>query len=302
MNMGPGRVCFGRIISFLLIVFSTVLPAQDHNGSPDMYTRINQITDSLQHWREHPPESGDTDTLITDFHAVFDGYKINIDTIADHTFEMVAVLPEYLDELTTSVKYRIKQDTIPNKVEYIAEFQMSDSLLIYDDSSGLSLKNLDTLNQTVQNLLFQRFHYYRSLSLPAPYRMKSFYPDSVQPILLIHGRNVDTLQYGNFSSWAQTLRYLSHHMLVYAGPLSIRSLDSMRIELQFYIAMTKPNARGHHFMVINEIIRDSGINTLVSKYRIDFYPFVRTDNLLSLFKPSNQTMPNKKTPISIGDD
>lgn len=270
-----------------LVVFLLFIPVhtegQTLEGNIDIYERMNVLRAKLSEWNIDPPLLvEDTVFSFIDFERVFEGYEIDTKILSPDLMRYDVRLPLYLGVLSTNLNFHVKYNAGKRPVvKYISGLLQSDEGIVFDDSSLILVRSNARIKDSVEEIIGNRLHLYRTLGLPKIFRPV---PQSVNaPVTLyFHGRDVDSLRYDSMVEWIKTMRQLSFGMLVYAGPVSTE-LEGESVMLSFYITLTTEEAYGHHYFLVEERLKFSHNHLAIDKITVHFYPYVRVDNLLSLY-------------------
>ena len=286
-----------------LLVFLPFIPlhteGQTLEENIDIYERMNVLRAKLSEWKIEPPLLvEDTVFSVIDFEHVFEGYEIDTKVLSPDLMRLDVRLPLYLGVLSTYLNFHVKYNAGKRPVvKYISGLLRTEEGIVFDDSSLILVRSNARIKDLVEEIIGKRLHLYRTLGLPKIFRP---IPQSVNaPVTLyFHGRDVDSLRYDSMVEWLKTMRQLSFGMLVYAGPVSIE-LEGENAVLSFYIALTTEEAHGHHYFLVEERLRVNHNHLAIDKITVHFYPYVRVDNLLSLYSNYSQGDNREKLPAII---
>lgn len=289
-----------QITLLTALLLGQSVPAQSNKGKPsDIYDRIAQLADSLQNWRLDPPSIERQSSFNPlQFNTVFQGYDITIDTSNTGIQIIQARLPLYLGILTTQVKYQIPLAQESRGVQFINNLEYRNGLLYYDDSSAVDIDSVSANITGILNEISKKMYLYRTLGLPTCYQPDSLDDGDLSVTLLLHGRDIIPVQYPCYANWITTLRKMAHHMLVYAGPVKITK-DNNSVSIQFYTLLTRKDGLRHYFFLINEKYQIKGNESEPVQLVADLYPFIRLDNLRSLYSPPMRSQRRERIPIHI---
>ena len=292
------RQYFQIMLLFALLLGQSV-PAQSNKGEPlDTYDRIARLADSLQNWRSNPPTIERPSSEPLPLSTIFQGYDMTIDSDSTGFQVIRAHLPLYLGLLTTQVTYKIPLSTESKNIQFINNLEYRDGLLYYDDSSAVNIDLISTNVFGVLNEISKKMYLYRTLGLPVFYQPESLDEDSLSVTLLLHGRDIIPVRYPRYANFIITLRKMAHHMLVYAGPVNLTK-ENNSVSIQFYVLLTRKDAQRHYFFLINEKHQIRGNESEPVQLFADLYPFIRLDNLHSLYPPSAKNQAKKRIQIHI---
>jgi hypothetical protein len=249
------------------------------DSSIDLYEATRLLWQDLQaRQQQSPAPSVATDTVLV-WREAFAGYDLTVEFLALDSIHLQANLPPYLDVLTTQLEFLATGDSTAGRIEeYVRPFTLHGDTILMDNAVAL---RISVMTEAMLEAISHRFQLYRTLNLPDDFR-PPLRPDSTPVRLYCHGRDVDSLDYPSLAEFTGTLRHLADRMLVWAGLVDV-SGDSLEVTVKFYVLLTKAKASGHHFLLISETLRrgDSALHTTDMVARL--FPFVRTDNLSSIF-------------------
>jgi len=280
----------------LLFLVTLVLHGQGFEDNFDFYEYSNILWKNLKQWQTQDFKDSKLEEI--DFKEIFSLYDLSIDTVSSDTFRLDTELPIYMGILTTklSIQFTENISNIEN-IKYIPNIAYYDRMIIFDDSVKVKIIGKHDCSDSVIRLLGDKFYLYRSLGLPQEFRPE-YIKDSTGIKLFFHARDVDSLLYRSTDKWLQTMNRLSQNKMVYAGPTSV-SINGERLKIDFYILITTTEAFGHHFFLISETLNSENGVYLTEKLIVDFYPYVRVDNLLSLYRVDSSKVDRKPFPIKI---
>jgi hypothetical protein len=272
-----------RLMKILLpLIGCAVALAQVDVAPLDLFEANRQLLDTLRTLRKtsFQPDSGAWGDSL-DLSGQFEGYALNLATDSSNVQHVLAQLPLYMDVFTTRLDYRIHEDSTGPSLEFVPPLTVTPEGIAFDDSTLIRARTKDAPPACVLELLIQRFQLYRSLGLP-PQLMPADDQHSIPAVLYLHGRDLDSVSYDSTAQLWFTLRALAHGLMVYAGPTFLDN-DDQKLTLRFYIAMKSPFAERHHFLTIEETYRFHGESLEPESCVAQLYPFVRADNLRTLY-------------------
>jgi len=130
--------------------------------------------------------------------------------------------------------------------------------------------------------LSRRLVFYRTLSFPRYWLTNDCAPVNCKKIVLrFHHRKIETIEIDDLHFLA-LMRMLAADQLVYAGLLGLNDTSDNRFA-EFYLLMTGFETEVRHFFKIAETYEVEADTFSVSSLSLDLYPFIRTDNLKSLY-------------------
>ena len=268
-------------ISLFIILFSfNVLSGQSIDQREDTYSKISRMIQHLQYWQSHTVEIKNDQSLQSES-SLFEIYNTNIDTISNNEYMLYLSLPTYMGALTTQLQYKIEKMKNGQNIKYMDNLKMFDSSLVYDNSVRIDFSEIK-LKNSIFSIIKKRFDYYRTISLPPSYQSKPLSDIDVPVDLTVYGRDNVNLKYRNTEKWFRIIKKLAGKKRLYSGLISVGKKDTI-LSVKYYINLTTELARGHHFFIINEnLLRNNG-GYRTKDYKISFYPYVRSDNVLDIF-------------------
>jgi len=276
--------------------FPLVLLCQSFNDNFDFYEYSNKIWKNLKQWKTQDFKNSKLDEI--NLKKIFSLYDHSIHTVSSDTFRLDAELPIYMGILTTKLSFQFTKNlsNIEN-IKYIPNIAYSDSVINFDDSVKVKIVGNHDCSESIIHLLENRFYLYRTFGLPQEFRPK--YPENRSRVkLFFHAREIDSLIYNSKDQWLQTMNRLSQSKMVYAGPISVVVADG-KLNIKFYVLITTEEAFGHHFFLIEEVLTNTENEFSTESLIVDFYPYVRVDNLLSLYGVDSSKVDRKPFPIKI---
>jgi len=287
--------------SFILLLFTiffvaTLSDAAIAQGNmatdthtPDAYERIESLIDSIRSWSQSTiPQSisreisskNMSDTLnLMEF---FSGASIESD---DTTGTITIFLPTYMDFVNTSLKFSViaEPDFDHRLINWHSPIAVSGDSVRLDNEFSPSLSNLASHPVLLQNI-GDRLIQLRTLGLSEIVKAHPIVDDSLRLNLTIRSRNTEKIEI-KLHTFIETLRRLSTGMLVYVGILeaSDNADNADNATIKYYLLLTSPKATGHHFLEWEEKISASGEVWKTISVQVVLTPYVRTDNLKSLF-------------------
>lgn len=261
-----------------------ILRAQTLESGPDMYDKMGKLWNWFNQPIEensHQEQSESLNLAEIDFDQVFKLYSYHMKSTAINTIELTASLPPYLGVMDSRLKFELV--TKPNGkqiAQYHSNFGLDSALKKIQgfkelfDSDSLTGKRL-------LNLMDRQNQIFLTLGLPTAFQPNEFNTNS-GVLMYFHAQRLDSLKFNTFMAWIKKMSVLSWGKLIYAGPVSIKKYSD-GFTIRFYISMTTPEARGHHFFIIDENYSNGKNGYGLSQTTAHLFPYVRVDNLLSLY-------------------
>lgn len=281
------KILFKIIVSFFLVTI--ILFCQVFEREFDFYEHSIKLWEHLNKWQVKAPTLLSSNTEDIAIKNVFANYNYSIDTSSNGVVRLNAKLPIYMNIISTELSYLCSKNLSNNNdYEFATNIRYNDSLLIFDDSITVKIEGNRQLSDSIFNLLAYRFYLYRTLGLPQNFRPE--YNEERESVkLFFHAFDIDSLLYKSKKQWLQTMNKLSQNKIVYAGPSSI-ILNDEKLMINFYVLITTQEASGHHFFLIEEVLKHIDNEFPTINITVDFYPYVRVDNLLSLYRTKSSIM------------
>jgi len=256
---------------------------QGFEDQADIYDNMVRLLEELRLWKDQPPEIAPVKTSDSiDIEAIFSSYDYHITQYEPGTTHLEAQLPPYLGLISSRVSFTLcwRQGS-GLSVQFTPQVVTKEGWLIYDDSASVAIKGFTQLPLTLVNSLSYQLQLYRTLGLPPLFRPTS--PLNASSVMLyFHGRDTDSLTYCSYNHWLATMYTLSEKMMVYAVPTSITHEGDI-LTMRFYLVLTTEEAYGNHFIIVDESYWAESDPLSRIGTTVHFYPFVRVDNLLSLY-------------------
>ena len=249
------------------------------DSEPDIYDRIETLTDSLSVWSITNPQiinSLETDKIILDSTGIAQLFPGSIVKFNDSLNLSEISFPKYLELFSTILQ--LESDT--NVFKWSVPLIITNSVITLD---SIQLEYPATvvwdsmLTETVQN----RVTFFRTTGLQISLREQLNLNWSEEFNVTVRGRDIIDIPY-RMDEWKIALSRLTAGMQVYAGLLSIAG-EADSIIFNYYLLITVPNARGHHFIEWTERLQKAEASWLTVGIDIILTPYIRTDNLKNLF-------------------
>ena len=249
------------------------------DSEPDIYDRIETLTDSLSVWSITNPQiinSLETDKIILDSTGIAQLFPGSIVKFNDSLNLSEISFPKYLDLFSTILQ--LESDT--NVFKWSVPLIITNSVITLD---SIQLEYPATvvwdsmLTETVQN----RVTFFRTTGLQISLREQLNLNWSEEFNVTVRGRDIIDIPY-RMDEWKIALSRITAGMQVYAGLLSIAG-EADSIIFNYYLLITVPNARGHHFIEWTERLQKAEASWLTVGIDIILTPYIRTDNLKNLF-------------------
>lgn len=283
-----------RALLPMLLACSLFARASGQEQVTDIQDSISVLTDSLKLWanttqmsQQDPPDS-------LDWAALFPGAEILLDaSAADMAFRIE--LPRYLDRLSTSLIYH-KSPANAATGAWELPLSVSDSAIWLDEEPAAYDRralNAPGRSKLLRDLLLEL----RTAGLPASLRHTATHTEARQVLLRVHGRQIAEIP-ADPCCWMGAICRMAQAGQVYAGIIDCRS-NSSAWQLRLYALITSPNARGHHFLEFHWRFPSTPDRTVSDSLTVDVIPYVRTDNLKSLFGDARSQV-ESPIPVFIG--
>lgn len=274
----------------MAVLLSAVLARGVEPSAPaDVVDRILALRDSLTVWAEHPPSLAAEIPESFDLSTAFPGA-----TLLDQpeNGEVAIILPRFHDIVSGTLLLQTDSSGLhwsltPEERASLLPEESPDSGEVHPEEASTAL--LDVLAQRLIGL--------RTLGLPPVFQPPPPATDALVEVTL-RGRDLDQLAF-SFAAWWRSLAAITQGMTVYAGILD-RGIKRDEADITWFLFLTTPGARGHHFLRWRERFRWSGAGWISLDNRVRFLPYVRTDNLHDLFAaPDTARHFNSQVPIYI---
>jgi hypothetical protein len=237
----------------------------------------------LKLWNLETPSTPEKcDSLNLDLKEIFIDYNLKVQEISEDTILIEAELTPYLGFITTKLSFEVVKDKYNCfHTNFLSNVKKEDRKIRYDDSVLVDIEGEEISDNKLTEAIDQRLYFYRTLAMPPLFRAPVS-SDSMETRLYFHGRDIDSLLYHSLKNWTNSMYHLSSNMMVYAGIMDLNVADETA-DLRIFLIFTKEKAKGHHFFIIKE--KYGGISSLpqLTEIKVDFYPYIRMDNIVSLF-------------------
>ncbi len=279
------------------LVIVGMASAKGDSPETDIYAACDSLWATLSEISQQPV-SDHGDVYECSLQEAFAGYDVRRDTISPDTVLYKVRLPgiEGLPPQILKIEMFHEGENDRRAIWMPCLVKKGDDWVL-DDSLQFSLKLPGIDKNRIANIVDQRIKYYRRLAKPEPWDEGERIPWE-QTTLRFHGPKLDALV-SSSHYLSEELRYLTLGCLVYAGLISLKpNEDSFSVE--YYIIVTIPERSFHHFMTVKE--RYSITQTAIkgSWITLDLFPFIRTDNLKSLYADTKTDDPNRpRIPIEL---
>lgn len=281
---------------FLLFLFTISLDCQNLDDNFDFYKSTSDLWEKLKDWQNQDYREQRIGEI--DFDKIFSQYYYEVYQTSPDTFYLIAKLPLYLNIITTELSFQFTKNFLNiERFDYVPNITYRDSMIIFDDSVKVKIIGGEKFSESVISILKNRFPLYRTLGLPQEFRPEYTRTDA-KVKLFFHARDIDSLIYKSRSQWLRTMNQLSKNKMVYAGPTSVIVSNDL-LKINFYVLITTQQASGHHFFLIEEVLRKVDNDFSIESLIVDFYPYVRVDNLLSLYGVDSSRVNRKSFLIKI---
>jgi len=275
-------VIFTLMISWAYAV--EITQPEDPRETPNMYERIETLSDSLKSWSQVVPVEN-ASTLGEDFRidstVLADWFPGSIVRINDSLKTALISYPKYMDLFTTHLQFDYNDITIDsNTVRWSAPLQIIDQAIVLDSTAIPTPENV-VCNSQLEGILQNRITALRIIGLPEGIRADWNARCTNEFNVTVRGRDIIEIPFyqGNL---IYALHQIAFGMQVYSGLLSITGSNDT-LNMNFYILITFPDANGHHFIEVTEQVIKSEEGWKTSGMEVIFTPYIRTDNLKNLF-------------------
>jgi len=173
-----------------------------------------------------------------------------------------------------------------------------DSVLVISREIRFPLKEALTRNPLiVPEFLHNRIYYYRSLSMPSEKRKEQNFPNWQNILLRFHHRRIDELMLTRERSKV-LLNYLAKGKLVYTAVLNYNGKNENQ-SAEYNILFVEHESQVRHFIRASETFSVNRDTLIAKNLTLDFYPFIRTDNLKSLYADPEINKTHFREPVRL---
>ncbi len=278
------------LLNTLILTSFLVAPNCISEENVDIYDQIANLVDSLRVWQVNPPSeiSPPDSRYLMDF---FPGAIVKTDR---NSSGVIIQLPNYMGILTTSLYVSdIDFDNKDSKPYWQAPIRVENDHLILDENPVLCDTSI-LCKSDILDFIAKKVTFLRTIGLPEHLQANNRYDNEVYVTVHVRGRDIEELEFTS-ETWFRALNRIAFGMQIYAGILQI-SGNTESINVKYYILVTYPEAKGHHFLDWIEkyqLVNNEWRTQLIT---IDFTPYIRTDNLKDLFA---QPVKPDRTPIKL---
>lgn len=247
----------------------------------DLYERIDLLRDSLTAWKQSAADCSSDKGLtdISDIEWIAANYETSITHSSNNQIILTVRISRHDYFAGYDLTVNFQQTSTPNVFAVVADDIGPISDTISASFVGCSSLPLSAVLM-LESHIAERIRLYRLL--PLPMSIWKYRATDVPARLILHGRDIDTVEYAASGLLLCDLHRMSRglHNYVEALPLSC---DSSGIDIHFVILSTVDGAAGHHLIEVREHCDFDDFVALRS-VTADVWPFVRSDNVSDLMK------------------
>lgn len=205
------------------------------------------------------------------------------------------VLDKHENEMTIEINPPLIHNVRPVALKYHLEARPTGSggFDIITDYIALNDKDIfktmeahwnsvENMNEGVSYAINEMIQRYGSLGLGPRFSPRTIGSVSFRAAMFLHTAIPDSIVVMDLKSYHDILRILSHDKVCYFFPRSV-SRERSDVTLSAYAFWSSKGQLWHHLAEIRETYRQQTGFYRLSRARVDFYPFIRDDNLLALF-------------------
>ena len=302
MHLKPIRlgIFIGIIYAFPCVVF-----AQSEkvglSREPDLYDAIAEIVEIAQASAriDTLPTRASNYTLNMLQDWVADSPNLSLYPGEDHTLVLQNGQPRYLNLFNSNESYSC---TIDDSVVVGAKMNFSYSLvdggILIQDSTFVKLEGTTPRSKEWHENLYKGVWIYKSINLPLVFQP---IPPEINPgiELKIHGRDLITIRYPEYAGWYDFINWIMRENLNYSGPQSVVFGES-DYEIKYYMLITNPAKSRHHLLVLNHFYSQDAESVQQTNIFANLYPYIRIDNVKSLFSSDKANNSEKRVGVKRG--
>lgn len=254
--------------------------AQQPGNEPDFYDRMAHLLSGLQAMQNNSrslqtsENSGlETINIEDDFIA----YDVQVVDSEDSSRLLKVSLDPFDGVITSHLTYRLRvaeggtiQIQIDNPI-----FE-NDGMLYYDDSLLIDVHGRNTLTDVDIAYLGNRLNVFRTMGLKANLQQVSSH-DASEALLVVHGRNNDSLHYSSSVNLLNTMRRISGGTHVYAIPARL-DLWQDRMYAQYYVIISDLDQGNHHYLQVTDYCTRGAERITCDRTEVHMYPFIQRNN------------------------
>ena len=264
------------------IIIASFIGAQHEDGNePDIYDRIAHLVSGIRAIQDHSQSMQTSESSgweSVKFEDDFYAYDVQVVESGDSSFVLTASLDPFDNAITSHLTYRFQLVAGgTNQVQIDNAIFKDDGMLYYDDSLLIDIHGRNTLTDVDIAYLGNRLNVFRTMGLKANLQEVSNH-DAAEALLVVHGRDSDSLRYSASVSLLYTLRLLSTDTHVYAIPARL-DLWRDRMVAQYYVVISDWDQRTHHYLQVTDYCTRGNERPTCDRTEVHMYPFIQRDQL-----------------------
>ena len=263
------------------LLLSSLIGAQQHDKEPDIYDRIAHLLSGIRAMHADAQSiqpAGNSGWESINFEDDFHAYDVQVVESGDSSFVLTASLDPFDDAISSHLTYRFQVVAGGrNKVQIDNAIFEDEGMLYYDDSLLIDIHGQNTLTDLDIAYLGSRLNVFRTLGLKANFQEVSHH-DAAEALLIVHGRDNDSLRYSGRVSLLHTLRLLSADTHVYAIPTRI-DLWQDHMVAQYYVVISDWDQNTHHYLHVTDYCTRGNERPMCDRTEAHMYPFIQRDHL-----------------------
>ncbi|MBD3338600.1 MAG: hypothetical protein GF353_05810 [Candidatus Lokiarchaeota archaeon] len=255
------------------------------------------LTDSLNIWKSVEQRELGDNSLTGNFQDPeklieyiiqnnFDSYESNIVKIDDYHVNLELSLKPFYEKFNSPILnynlnfYHKQNNELTYKISLKPSKKNEENYLKYIDYI-----ESDTLSSIAKEILEQNLYFYSTIHLQPGLRYKIKQDDETKVSIIINQKEVDILSDISVNAAVNILNRLAQDQIVYYF-VQKYSVKTDLAEITGYLIFQNRKLHLHHFLKITEKYTIANNSYDRKNIQIEILPFIRTDNIKSMFGDS----------------
>lgn len=246
----------------------------------DIYERTHTLKDSLSKWSK-------SNENILSYCDTLRAYELScIDniyqaTILDSSVSQISIMIEYPHhEFINNCPIRLEYNNIeanPDSQLYI----LTNISSYKEDSTKCEDAIYNIIDSDIKlysSLIKSRIDYYKFLPFKSYHRFSKLHKEA-RLLVVLHGRDIDTIQFPDINHLYSALHQFSYNYYCYSA-ISDYALNPINPKLRMISIISAPDIIESHLLDITEEYKIVNNSTyLIAGITIELYPYIRNDNI-----------------------
>ena len=263
------------------VFIGSLIAVQRTGAEPDIYDRIANLLSGLKAMQDNSQSMQTSESSVwesVNFEDDFYAYDVQVVESGDSSFVFTVSLDPFDEAITSHLTYRFEMaDGGKRQIQIDNAIFQDDGMLYYDDSLLIEIHGRNTLTDPDIAYLGNRLNVFRTMGLKANLQEVSNHNAS-EALLVVHGRDSDSLRYADSANLLNTLRLLSADTHVYAIPARL-DLWQDHLVAQYYVVISDWDQNNHHYLHVTDYCTRGDERTTCDRTEIHMYPFIQRDHL-----------------------